>query len=383
MIAALVFSGFLGAVQAAQPAPTTGTLTGQVVEEGTHAPIADARVTLLPASRPPVPGPPPQTTTDAQGRFVFNALDPGLYRVQAQKSGYAVQLSGPDTPPRPSITVAAGQTSQAPSIVLERGGAISGRVLDPSGQPLVDARVSALRRISPQAAPQSMLVPAGQSAQTNDLGEFRVFGLPSGTYFVEAGPRPDVGPPGIVVAARTTLLAPTYFPATPDQRAAQPVEVTAGQTTPDIQIQMVVVAAFTVSGVVVDDSGAPVADAMLMVMPDRSLGGMPMTFGPPARIRTDAAGMFTVPNLMAGVYQISAAVPVTVAAGSGPSSANASGVGVVSGGGFGVGGAGGFSMTEMRNGVVTQYRGDPSGAVRVTIATESVSGVRVVVHRAQ
>ena len=381
MIAGLAFAGLLGAAQGAQPLPATGALTGEVVDQSAGAPIADARVTLLPVARPATPGPPLQTTTDERGRFTFDSLDPGTYRVQAQKSGYAVQFPTPGTPPPPSISVAAGQMSEAPPIALERGGAISGRVLDPSGQPLADARVSAMRRISPLATMgSSQLVPAGQSAQTNDLGEFRVFGLPSGTYFVQAV-RPDIGPPGSTVAMRTTLLAPTYFPSTPAQAGAQPVEVTAGQTTPDVSIQMVLVAAFSVSGVVVDESGAPVADAMLMVMPDRSMGGMPMS-GPPARIRTDAAGRFTVPNLTAGVYRMSAGVPVIVSAGTGDTS-GAPGIGAASGSYTGGGAAGGFMMTEMRNGVVTQYRGDPSGAARVTVSTENVAGVRVVVHRSQ
>jgi hypothetical protein len=151
---------------------------------------------------------------------------------------------------------------------------------------------------------------------------------------------------------------------------------------------MILTAAFHVAGVVVDESGAPVASAIVLVMPDRS-GGMPanMPIGPPARIRTDEAGAFMVPNLLSGAYVVSAAVPVVTSGGAasgGPvTGAGGSSFGSIGAAGTAGGSGGGFVMSELRNGATTEFRGDPEAGVRITIDSQSIDNMRVVVRRAQ
>lgn len=378
MIGVFVLMGILSGAQAAPPA--VGQLTGQVVD-GENKPVADARVTLVGGqfSAPPsIPRVPLWTTTDQDGRYSFNDLAPGTYRIDVQKAGFAFRFPGPDSPPPASVAIVAGQSVETPVVVLQRGGAIAGRVLDPSGEPLVGARVSALRSMSPSRA---MYVPIGQSAQTNDLGEFRIFGLPPGEFLVQAAAAPDFEPPGTVPQERATLLAPTYYPGTREQGEAKSVTVDAGRTTAGISIQMILTPAFRISGFVLDEAGEPVANAVVMVMPDRSAGFTPMIAGRPGQVRTDAAGAFTAPNLPAGAYSITAALPV-VTSGRDQTAAFAGGAaGGFSSGVTGYSAVGGFAMTEVRNGVIIQYRGDPSSAVRVTVDRDSVENVRVVVHR--
>src|SRR5207248_8888823 len=85
--------------------------------------------------------------------------------------------------PRPPRSTLFPYTTLFRSFRLIPWGVIAGRVLDEEGEPLPWAQVSALRevysngkrRLSPEA-----LVP------TNDLGEFRLFGLKPGRYFVSA-----------------------------------------------------------------------------------------------------------------------------------------------------------------------------------------------------
>jgi hypothetical protein len=67
-------------------------------------------------------------------------------------------------------------------------GIISGRVLDEDGEPLPWAQVSALREVyfrGKRKLSLEALVP------TNDLGEYRLFGLKPGRYFVGAWEDPD------------------------------------------------------------------------------------------------------------------------------------------------------------------------------------------------
>jgi hypothetical protein len=145
LLAALSFS------QAPAPA-ATGRLAGHVTAEGTNAPIAAARVMVLPMMRLATPptGPfavPPQAMTDQDGRFAFNSLAPGEYRIEVQKTGFA---SSADSTTRPrTYTVAAGQALDDISIVLQKGAVITGKVLDQKGEPVTDAHVMALRRITP------------------------------------------------------------------------------------------------------------------------------------------------------------------------------------------------------------------------------------------
>lgn len=140
----------------------------------------------------------------------------------------------------------------------------------------------------------------------------------------------------------------------------------------------VVVPVFQVSGIVVDENGAPVANAMIMLMPDRSSGALP--FGPPARARADREGRFRVTNVPSGAYMANASVPVVLSSDAG----RGSGVFVSSGGVSSVsagGGVGGSVMVESRNGTTVQYRNDNSTQVRVTVQDGHVADVRLVVRR--
>src|SRR3954465_12228258 len=105
--------------QAAAPA-APGRIAGRVIAEGTNAPVAGARVMVFPMRRRmPPPGPmgmPPSAMTDQDGRFVFNGLAPGEYRVDVQKTGFASSID-PAAQPK-TYTVAAGQAVDNISIVL-------------------------------------------------------------------------------------------------------------------------------------------------------------------------------------------------------------------------------------------------------------------------
>ena len=193
MVAALLAALLI--TQTPSPA-ATGRLSGRVTAEGTNAPIAGARVMIFPMMRTGMPpsGPmtmPPQGMTDQDGRFVFNGVAPGEYRIDVQKTGFASPSGSHDAPD--DVHVAAGQALDNISVVLQKGAVISGKVLDQKGEPVTDARVMALRRIhSPwrlEAPPRLIPAPMQGPQQTNDIGEYRVSGLPPGEYFLAASPR--------------------------------------------------------------------------------------------------------------------------------------------------------------------------------------------------
>lgn len=133
----------LAAAQAVLPA--TGRMTGRIVDAATGEPVLGVRVTLAvgPASppgrgAPPSPStvsrtalPPPPfpltTETNANGAFDIPGVPAGRWLVRAQKTGYI--MYGANMAP---VEISGG-TVTIPEIRLDRGGAISGRLLDPKG----------------------------------------------------------------------------------------------------------------------------------------------------------------------------------------------------------------------------------------------------------
>ena len=387
MIAALLAA--LSFTQTPSPA-ATGRLSGRVTAEGTNAPIAGARVMVFPMMRTGMPpgGPmtmPPQGMTDQDGRFVFNGVAPGEYRIDVQKTGFA-SLMDPSTRPT-TYTVAAGQALDNITVVLQKGAVISGKVLDQKGEPVTDARVMALRRITPPgasaAAPRLIPAPMQGPQQTNDIGEYRVSGLPPGEYFLAASPRAlGFAGPG---AASTTgngggalTTTTTYYPGTADQVGAQAITVAAGAEVSNIVFTLQSAPAYRVSGIVVDENGAPIAHAMVMLMNDPRSGMMFM--GPGGNAQTGDDGRFSIGDVTPGTYRLNASVMIM---GSGGAIAGGGGVGFsqVS---AGSGGGSFTSWSVSSSGGVTTSRavdGTPQQPQEVIVTDADVRGVRLVARR--
>jgi hypothetical protein len=219
-------------------------------------------------------------------------LEPGPYRLTVQKAGY-VPL---DPATVPTFWVVAGQSLDVATVSLQKGGVIAGRILDSSGEPMVDVNV---RAVKPGAAIDLM----GEASRTNDLGEFRVFGLAPGQYIVVASPRPFGSD-----ALSRTMVSSTFYPGTPDASAAQLLAVSAGETVAGIEFHTVMASTFKVSGTVVDELGMPMAGATVMLAGDaRASGGL--AAGRVGDARSDAAGKFAIDNVTSGTYYATAIMP--------------------------------------------------------------------------
>src|SRR4051794_36237109 len=118
--------------------------------------------------------------TDADGRYDFRDLPAAHYSISASKPGFVSWSYGqtqPDAPGKP-IALLDKQTADNIDVRLLRGAVIPGRIVDEFGEPVTNAAVSALRGQYQQG--QSRLVPSGERAQANDVGEYRIFGLAPG-----------------------------------------------------------------------------------------------------------------------------------------------------------------------------------------------------------
>lgn len=287
----LVFALILAA---GGPSPATAQVkspnaraSGLVLEDGTNVPIAGARVVFAFRGRSRLPA-----MTDMDGRYFFEDLEPGPYRLTVEKSGY-VPL---DPATIPTIWVVAGQSFDVATVSLQKGGVVAGRILDSFGGPMADINV---RAVKPGAAIDLM----GEASRTNDLGEFRVFGLAPGQYIVVASPRPFGSD-----ALSRTMVSSTFYPGTPDPSAAQLLTVNAGETVAGIEFHTVMASTFKVSGTVVDDLGMPIAGATVMLAGDsRASGGL--AAGRVGDARSDAAGRFSIDAVTSGTYYATAIMP--------------------------------------------------------------------------
>ncbi len=277
-----------------QPAKPAGnaTIRGHVVAADSGQPLRKAQVRIfsgeLRENR--------LVSTDAQGAYELKDVIAGRYNVSAAKGSYVSLQYGQQRPFEPGkpLEILAGQTLEKVDFSLPRGAVITGRVLDEFGEPLPDAMVSVQRYQS--IGGQRRLVSAGRVATSNDIGEYRIFAIPPGHYYLSATMRP-MGMMGD--SDDRSGYAATYFPATTNIAESQRVTVGLGQAISDMNIAMLPTRTSRVSGTALDSQGRPMA-GMVMALPRGDT--MFMGFGPPAQIKAD--GSFVVSGLTPGRYML-------------------------------------------------------------------------------
>jgi Carboxypeptidase regulatory-like domain len=286
-----------------QAAPQTGTsrLRGRVVAADTGQPLRRVMVRLTGADIREGRS----TTTNIEGLFEFRELAAGRYTITASKGGYVALAYGqkrPFEPGRP-VALADNQTIDKLDISLPRGSVITGRIVDEVGEPVADVAVMAMRQQFFQG--RRRLMPMGRASMTDDIGQFRLFGLSPGQYYLSVSARG--GPtPMFDQSDERTGYAPTYYPGTSDVSAAQRLTLALGQTLSDIQIPLVLTQTARVSGTVVDLDGRRATTGMVVATVKGVFAPMAMgpTVGP---IRPD--GSFSISGVAPGEYTLRATMP--------------------------------------------------------------------------
>jgi hypothetical protein len=128
-----------------------------------------------------------KTTTADDGRFAFDNLAAGSYCIVAFRGGgylAAEYLQRNYRGPGSTITVAEGQQLSNVNLSLVPTGSISGRVTDARGEPVAHAIVLPLEPVMYEG--RRRLNVAMSTVQTNDLGEYRLYWLTPGRYYVAA-----------------------------------------------------------------------------------------------------------------------------------------------------------------------------------------------------
>jgi hypothetical protein len=240
-------------------------------------------------------------TTDENGAYEFRDVRAGRYTISASKGSFVNISYGQQRPTDAAkpLEILENQVVERVDLSLPRGGVITGRIVDEFGEPAPEIQIAVQRYQFTQG--QRRLVPFSRMAATNDIGEFRLFGVAPGQYYLTATWRnPNMGPNAN--PNDRTAYAPTYFPGTTNANEAQRITIAAGQQVDGVVMVLNPIKAARVSGTATGVDGKPLAPAMIMVSQTNTGFGFSMTGT--AQVRPD--GTFTVVGLAPGDYSLRA-----------------------------------------------------------------------------
>ena len=170
---------------------------------------------------------------DEEGNFKFSDVPVGLYSIFARAPGLVYAGGGNNGRVR---------IGDAVTITLSKGGVITGKVTNATGEPMVGGFVIAMRVGDEEGKP----LPGGfggRPAMTDDRGIYRLYSLLPGNYLVSAARSTPFS------GSRTDNELPTYYPAA-TRDTAQEITVQAGAEMSAIDIHHREENGHSVSGVV-------------------------------------------------------------------------------------------------------------------------------------
>jgi hypothetical protein len=212
------------------------SIEGRVVNALTGESLKNAQVTLYADS-----GGEYGEGTDTTGHFIVKDLQPNRYTLSARRNGFAPTQYGARGGSRDGgtpLTLGPGQHTRDIVLRMMPHGVVAGRVLDEDGETVEGVQVNVMRYQSVRGKRQ--LLPYG-SGQTDDLGEYRIFGLQAGKYYLSARYRQSssmVAEDRTAGAKSDEDYVPTYYPGTSDPTGAVTVGVAAGSILNGMNIKL-------------------------------------------------------------------------------------------------------------------------------------------------
>jgi 5-hydroxyisourate hydrolase-like protein (transthyretin family) len=298
------------------------TVTGRVVTAAEGNPLKSARVLLTP-NHTRSDSEMYAASTDSEGHFTLKDIPAGSYEFSAAHTGFVEQdykAGANDTGPLFSLT-----SAQKVSDVLFRlvaAGVITGRVSNEDGEPMQRVEVVALRRPSEEEMEDideshrhKIEMETVGSGESDDRGQYRIFGLKPGEYFIRTtdssffpGGRIAMGDDFWVKQVLGSDYGSVYFPGVTQSSQAQVIPVKAGEEA-QADLTMHRVKTVEISGRVIGGSG-PAANAPIRLEP---VDDNESDFD--RQTTSDDKGAFRLRNIPEGSYYIVAYLrePGTVA----------------------------------------------------------------------
>jgi len=275
------------------------SVEGVVVKSTTGEGIKRVTVQLTPIGGGQQPY---SALTENDGRFVIHDIAPGRYAIFASGIGYTEEApqKGKGNTQMRILDLKPGKNVSGIAFRLVPPGVITGTIYDEDGDPVTQAQVRALRVAGSGAHRQ---VGEAGSGQTNDLGEYRIWGLQRGKYLVAATYQPPQNNPG---QQTDEVYLSTFHPSTPDTSQAIVVVVDPGVEVSGIDVDIRQAHAVTVRGrVMVDGLAKSLRGTYVSLTPRAAAeGGYSFTnYG--GSVQNDS-GDFEIRNVPPGHYNLSA-----------------------------------------------------------------------------
>ncbi len=291
--------------------PPTGVLSGRITSLGDNKPVVRARVVL---SAEEIFNCPPNTPADktadcprynrvaitnADGRYTIDKLPRGKsFLVTVSKTGFAPRAFGETAPAVPPsyIELKADEKKENIDIQIAAHNFISGTLLDEDDTPFAGALVEALRAVYDNG--QRRFVTVAESI-SDDRGQFRLFGIPPGQYFITA-----FDPAFAKVGDQLGQLfyGPTFYPGTPYQDEAVRVTLDPGIPIEGLKFKLKIIKPARVTGKVTT-TGVQLLAGAIDIGPLRNSKIAPFAVSE-ADLRPD--GVFQFANVLAERYRIRA-----------------------------------------------------------------------------
>ena len=236
----ILLFAFCVCAQTGQPATVKvdtkkGVITGRVVNENGE-PHVNASVWVRPDTQEGLPV--TQTTTNRDGVFKLSGLERGSYTVSA-----AVPAHIPKSPETRPVY----KDEDLITLVLMKGGVITGTVTGAKGEPVVGIGIR-VRLARDESGRSYGEMGRYYDNTTDDRGVYRVYGLPSGTYVVSAdGGVEDRSSVRMFVNGFASDL-PTYAPSSSREDASE-ISVRTGEEISNVNIRYRGERGSTISGI--------------------------------------------------------------------------------------------------------------------------------------
>lgn len=285
----------------------TCTVNGTVVAKADGTPLKGATIQL-------------QSTTNADhniavksgtdGRFLLKNVPAGDYHLTVSRNGYSELKYGQKKAGDPGALfhLRPGQNMADLVFRMGRAGVISGKVFDEDGEPMVGVEVEALRYTYKDGRQEMVLATSGES---NDLGEFRLYGLSPGHYFVSAEQAPwnraVVGEKEFTGAASNNNekgYGRVYYPNTGAPDKASTFIVKEGEEIPSIDFLMKEITVYRIRGKVLNLISKHGTENIQVVVFPRKQEMNFLSFNANNMVKAD--GSFEMPEIAPGEYTVSA-----------------------------------------------------------------------------
>lgn len=290
---------WLCALAALAQQPERCTVEGQVLKAGSGEPLKKAQLVLRKLDACNVSY---TAATGESGRFLIPGVEPGRYRLSAERNGYVRQEYGQRRANQPGtmLTLEPGQRRGDIVFYLVPFAVVSGRVVDEDGEPIPHVRLLALR--ANRESGRRELMPA-VSASSDDRGEYRIFGLPPGRYYVSAVPTLSAG--AGVRETEEEGYVPFYYPGVTDPGQAAPLELRAGGEMQGVDFRLTRTRTVRVRGRVLNSASGKLERGIVVFLMPRGSGALvaaPRT----QNAVVDAQGNFEIRGVAPGSYTLTA-----------------------------------------------------------------------------